>query len=110
MLGVQTPLQSGRPASADQSFAWGGGLMTVPAMAAGACTASPTSAVAATLHLRAVNGIANPQVGALMVNPIHRPHAATAIQSASDSPPTSRARSGVNAAVCHEAAPRPTTR
>src|SRR5580692_9929754 len=59
MLGVQTPLQSGRMASADQSFACGGGLMRVPAMAAGTCTASPTSAAAATLHLRAVNDIAN---------------------------------------------------
>src|ERR1700722_19187013 len=50
MFGVQTPLQSGRLARADQSFGSGGGLMTTgPEAALGGLTTIPTSAVAASM-------------------------------------------------------------
>jgi len=45
------------------------------------------------------------QLGPLMVKPIHRPNAAIAIHRLSDTHPTTRARMGVTAGVCHASAP-----
>src|ERR1700679_3862657 len=51
MFGVQTPLQSGRLARADQSFCSGGGLMMVgPEAALGGLATIPASAVATNMH------------------------------------------------------------
>src|ERR1700704_4789433 len=89
-LGVQTPLQSGNLASAAQSPACGGGLVsgsTAPAAAAvpPAATANPM----ATINPRIEWCILGPShVGVLIVKPIHRPNAAIAIHRQSDSPPT----------------------